>query len=265
MKYQNKYHGKHGKEEFVLDIYKCVQRRKMRHSSSFLENNTKSLSRLECTIALLLLLLSQSSALRCYMDSSDPNHPGVEDCLQVDGHVDGGRLCASTLIVYYEDKEIKLGIQRSCAAEDPDQKMTDGSCHTKTVSNSAGHEGMETMTCYCKTDLCNNRSFRRNNFKKWQKNTEALFKARIESIAWKLFDWVPEIFFYSVVIGAMVVIVKFLSSMPQFSSKKRRRKENKLKTSEESDSDENDGISPVISENDIRSRSKRIKEEENDS
>lgn len=262
---QGKYHGENGKEEFLPDIYKCVQRKKIRHSSSFLNNITKCFSKLECTIVLVLLIVSQSSALRCYMDSSDPNHPGVEDCLQVDGHVDGGRLCASTLIVYYEDKEIKLGIQRSCAAEDADQNMLDGKCHTKTVSNSAGHEGMETMTCYCKADLCNNRGFRKSNFKKWQKETEALFKTRIESIAWKLFDWVPEIFFYSVVIGAVVVIVKFLSSLPQFSSKKRRRKENKLKATEYSDSDEKDETSSLISENDIRSRAKRIKEDENDS
>ena len=53
--------------------------------------------------------------------------------------------------------------------------------HIVQVSNSAGHEGMETMTCYCKTDLCNNRSFRKSNFKKWRKQTEALFK--VKSIA----------------------------------------------------------------------------------
>ena len=46
----------------------------------------------------------------------------------------GSRLCASTLIVYYEDKEIKLGIQRSCAAEDRDQNIRDGYCNTKTVN-----------------------------------------------------------------------------------------------------------------------------------
>ena len=46
----------------------------------------------------------------------------------------GGRLCASTLIVYYEDREIKIGIQRSCAAEDPEQNMLDGHCNKKTVS-----------------------------------------------------------------------------------------------------------------------------------
>ena len=34
-------------------------------------------------------MVSQTTALRCYMDSSDPNHPGVEDCLQVDGQGDG--------------------------------------------------------------------------------------------------------------------------------------------------------------------------------
>ena len=44
------------------------------------------------------------------------------------------------------------------------------------VSNSAGHEGMETMTCYCKTDMCNDRNFRRHHFRKWQKETEALFE-----------------------------------------------------------------------------------------
>ena len=45
----------------------------------------------------------------------------------------GGRLCASTLIVYYEEKEVKLGIQRSCAAEDRDQNIKDGYCNKKTV------------------------------------------------------------------------------------------------------------------------------------
>ena len=44
------------------------------------------------------------------------------------------------------------------------------------VSNSAGHEGMETMTCYCKADMCNDRNFKRQNFRKWQKETEALFE-----------------------------------------------------------------------------------------
>ena len=34
-------------------------------------------------------MVSQTTALRCYMDSSDPNHPGVEDCLQDDGQGDG--------------------------------------------------------------------------------------------------------------------------------------------------------------------------------
>ena len=46
----------------------------------------------------------------------------------------GSRLCASTLIVYYEDKEVKLGIQRSCASEDRDQNIRDGYCNTKTVN-----------------------------------------------------------------------------------------------------------------------------------
>ena len=45
----------------------------------------------------------------------------------------GSRLCATTLIVYYEDKEIRLGIQRSCAAEDRDENIVDGACNTKTV------------------------------------------------------------------------------------------------------------------------------------
>merc|ERR1719411_1897951 len=176
-------------------------------------------------------MVSQTTALRCYMDSSDPNHPGVEDCLQVDGQGDGGRLCASTLIVYYEEKEVKLGIQRSCAAEDRDQNIMDGYCNKKTVSNSAGHEGMETMTCYCKTDLCNDRNFRRHHFRKCQKETEALFEARISSITWKLFDWVPVVFFYSVLLGAIVIILKLLTTLPQLSScKKRRRKEYKPKS-----------------------------------
>ena len=38
---------------------------------------------------LILSMVSQTTALRCYMDSSDPHHPGVEDCLQVDGQGDG--------------------------------------------------------------------------------------------------------------------------------------------------------------------------------
>jgi len=217
---------------------------------------------------LILLIASQATGLRCYMDSSDPNHPGVEDCLQVDGQGDGSRLCASTLIVYYEDKEIKLGIQRSCAAEDRDQNIRDGYCNTKTVSNSAGHEGMETMTCYCKADMCNDRNFKRQNFRKWQKATEALFEARISSITWKLFDWVPEIFFYSVVIGAIVIILKLLTKLPQLSSsKKRRRKEYRTKSSDDSHSEENetDDTSNVVSENDIRFRSKKINEDDSDS
>ena len=48
-------------------------------------------------------------------------------------HLIGGKLCASTLIVYYEDKEVKLGIQRSCAAEDKDEGILEGNCHEKTV------------------------------------------------------------------------------------------------------------------------------------
>ena len=114
---------------------------------------------------------------------------------------------------------------------------------------------METMTCYCKTDFCNDRNFRRNEFKKWQIQTEALFEvssvslvfllgnrvnlvsnktictlqknvlfsfqARISSLTWQLFEWVPEIFFYSVLMAAVVIILKFVSSLPQFSSKNR--------------------------------------------
>ena len=37
----------------------------------------------------IILVVSQATGLRCYMDSSDPNHPGVEECLQVDGQGDG--------------------------------------------------------------------------------------------------------------------------------------------------------------------------------
>ena len=48
-------------------------------------------------------------------------------------HLIGGKVCASTLIVYYEDKEVKLGIQRSCAAEDKDESIFEGNCHEKTV------------------------------------------------------------------------------------------------------------------------------------
>ena len=109
------------------------------------------------------------------------------------------------------------------------------------------------MTCYCKADMCNDRNFKRQNFRKWQKATEALFEvvfsiepfnsvlhiisyltgykksftmyfvqARVSSITWKLFDWVPEIFFYSVVIGAIVIILKLLTKLPQLSSSKKR-------------------------------------------
>ena len=49
-------------------------------------------------------------------------------------HLLGGKLCASTLIVSYEDKEIKLGIQRSCAAESREEGIYDGNCHTNTVT-----------------------------------------------------------------------------------------------------------------------------------
>ena len=45
---------------------------------------------LGCVITLVILLIaSQATGLRCYMDSSDPNHPGVEECLQLDGQGDG--------------------------------------------------------------------------------------------------------------------------------------------------------------------------------
>ena len=47
---------------------------------------------------LILLIASQAAGLRCYMDSSDPNHPGVEDCLQVDGQGDGKTRFFSTRI-----------------------------------------------------------------------------------------------------------------------------------------------------------------------
>jgi len=222
-----------------------------------------------CVLFLLVLLIvSQTTALRCFSDSSDPNHPGIEDCLQVDGQGDGSRLCATTLIVYYEDKEIRLGIQRSCAAEDRDENIVDGACNTKTVSNSAGHEGMETMTCYCKGDKCNDRSFRRKQFRKWQVETEALFETRISSITWKLFEWVPEIFFYSVLLGAILIVLKFLTTLPQLSScKKRRRKGNKKESIDESESEdkEEDDTTNVLSENDIRLRSKRINEDNSDS
>ena len=41
-------------------------------------------------IVLMLLVICQTTnALRCYMDSSDPDHPGIDDCLQVDGQGDG--------------------------------------------------------------------------------------------------------------------------------------------------------------------------------
>ena len=46
MKSQDKYHGENDKEEFVFDTYKYVQRRKTRHSLSFLDKNTKSFSRI---------------------------------------------------------------------------------------------------------------------------------------------------------------------------------------------------------------------------
>ena len=60
----------------------------------------------------------------------------------------GSRLCASTLIVYYEDKEIKLGIQRSCAAEDRDQNIRDGTCNTKTVYDNLNSIHTKTYLTY---------------------------------------------------------------------------------------------------------------------
>ena len=54
MKSQEKYHGENGKEELVFDIYKYVQRTKVRHSSSLLGTNTKSFSRLGKIIIPLL-------------------------------------------------------------------------------------------------------------------------------------------------------------------------------------------------------------------
>ena len=43
----------------------------------------------ESVMLLMLLLVSQADGLRCYMDSSDPSHPGYEDCMQVHGDGNG--------------------------------------------------------------------------------------------------------------------------------------------------------------------------------
>ena len=48
----------------------------------------------------MLIFVTQTNALRCYMDSSDPAHPGTEECLQVDGQ--GGGKCLYKILLSVE-------------------------------------------------------------------------------------------------------------------------------------------------------------------
>lgn len=119
---------------------------------------------------LILLFIGNGAAIRCYSDHSGPNSAGgVERC-------DDGAVCSSSRIVYREEGVLRKAMARQCVTRTPDRSGEVWPwCHEEWAGGDEG--GMEVLTCYCNTELCNDNTFLRGRFGEWVASTMARLKA----------------------------------------------------------------------------------------
>merc|ERR1719402_1016263 len=111
------------------------------------------------------------SALRCYSDHSGPNSAGgIEHC-------DEGGVCSSSRIVFREEGVLRTAMSRHCLVRTPSRTWgSEGPwCHEEWAGGDEG--GMEVYTCYCKEDLCNEKTFLLAKFNEWISVTRARLKS----------------------------------------------------------------------------------------
>ncbi len=99
---------------------------------------------------------------------------------------------------------------------------------------------METMSCYCSQDLCNNRNFRKDEFKNWRLEAEQELLAKISSIWMTLLNASLNGFTCVVVMLFAAICVNAVLSWKRKGNKEDEKTETQTEIeSTESDKDEN--------------------------
>lgn len=125
-------------------------------------------------VALVIIIsaFKYGVCLRCFSDHDGPNtRAGIENC-------DGAAVCSQSRIVFREGGVLKVARGNQC--KEPtriEQRSNDGWpwCSEEWTGSDEG--GMEVLTCYCKTDLCNNHKFQSEEFLIWIMATKERLKA----------------------------------------------------------------------------------------
>ena len=74
---------------------------------------------------------------------------------------------------------------------------------------------IETMSCYCSKDLCNNQNFNNKKFQRWSKEAKKILKSKLTSFNLTIFEVVLNAF-------PCIVVLLFVSIMLNFCWNRRR-------------------------------------------
>ena len=127
---------------------------------------------------------------------------------------------------------------------------------------------METMSCYCSQDLCNNRSFRKDEFKNWRLEAEQELLAKISSISMTLLNASLNGFTCVVVMLFAAICVNAVLSWTRKGNKENEKTdtqaeiENTERDKEDKDSEEKDSEEKDTENKNIEDKDSYIKEKE---
>lgn len=151
----------------------------------------------DVVLVIIISCCNYGLGLRCFSDHDGPNtRAGIENC-------DGASVCSQSRIVFREGGVLKVARGNHC--KEPtriEQRSNDGWpwCSEEWTGSDEG--GMEVLTCYCKTDLCNNQEFQSEEFLIWIMATKERLKAgnaNILDIIFNLATGIVIMFFVAVI------------------------------------------------------------------